>query len=196
MLIILLSGCGNQIDLVKDGTLNYDKSLTVGEALEDYSYFKDTSWNLIEADQGRKVVEFSGTLNCKRMLEDLFLDLETIERGKTSLASGSHVEEVTAAKIIMDQVNKKWFRDYPELIEEHNFTLNYDIQFLLSKSDDSFELAYTGLSLEGDNMKGSSHYKEDFPEHKLNPNGHAYLKYIYVNRPLYLTLPVLTSLDH
>jgi len=42
-LAIFITGC-SEVNTVKDGTLNFDNSITVGEAFDKYSYFSDTDW--------------------------------------------------------------------------------------------------------------------------------------------------------
>lgn len=53
----------NDISLVKDGLLDLDKSLTVGKAIDNYSYFKSTKWKLLTTENGRKVVQVTGNFN-------------------------------------------------------------------------------------------------------------------------------------
>lgn len=61
-IIIGLTGCGN-VSLVKDGTLEFDKSLTVGQAFDNYKYFKDVKWEEITTDNGKKVVQVDGIVD-------------------------------------------------------------------------------------------------------------------------------------
>lgn len=60
--IIGLAGCGN-ISLVKNGTLEFDKSLTIGQAFENYKYFKNVEWEEITTDNGKKVVQVNGVVD-------------------------------------------------------------------------------------------------------------------------------------
>lgn len=60
--IISLAGCGN-VSLVKDGTLEFDKSLTVGQAFDNYKYFKSVDWEEITTDNGKKVVQVSAMVD-------------------------------------------------------------------------------------------------------------------------------------
>jgi hypothetical protein len=59
---ILLTGCdqmGN-IGKVKSGILtDVSRSITVGEALDNYKYFKKTGWKEFKTDNGITVVEFN-----------------------------------------------------------------------------------------------------------------------------------------
>jgi len=67
LLGIWISGCGGQtpeqkINLVKKGVLDFDTSLILGDALDNYKYFQSTNWSFLETGQGREIVEFEGVL--------------------------------------------------------------------------------------------------------------------------------------
>ncbi len=52
-------GCnkiGGDVSLVKNGYLDFDKSITVGQALDGYKSFDKTEWKAIKTEQGRKIV--------------------------------------------------------------------------------------------------------------------------------------------
>ncbi len=59
----LFSSCASQeeraIKDVKNLTLEYDKSITVGQLLDNNKHMSDRTWNYYEDDMGRKVVEFN-----------------------------------------------------------------------------------------------------------------------------------------
>jgi hypothetical protein len=46
-----------KIQRVTNGTLKFDKSLTVGEAFKAYKYFKHVDWSYYKDEQGREIVE-------------------------------------------------------------------------------------------------------------------------------------------
>lgn len=48
---------------MKNGYLEFDKSITVGQAFDGYKYFKSKKWISYKTDQGRRVVEFSGAVD-------------------------------------------------------------------------------------------------------------------------------------
>lgn len=63
----MLCGCdkikkltSSDISSVKNGTLEFDKSLTVGQAVDKYRYFKKTEWEELKEDNGRRVVQATG----------------------------------------------------------------------------------------------------------------------------------------
>jgi hypothetical protein len=61
--IILFTGCNylGDIGMVKRSILSdLDHSITIGDALENYKYFKKTEWTNFTTEQGRKIVEFRG----------------------------------------------------------------------------------------------------------------------------------------
>jgi len=63
MLLILvgLSGCSSDEDIVKDGVMNFNKSLTVGEALDNWSNCESKDWESFETSNGIKIVQFTCT---------------------------------------------------------------------------------------------------------------------------------------
>lgn len=63
MLLILvgLSGCGSDEDIVKDGVMNFNKSLTVGGALDNWSNCESKKWENFETSNGIKIVQFTCT---------------------------------------------------------------------------------------------------------------------------------------
>jgi len=58
VLLFGLNGCANDIDNVKDGVMDFDKTLTVGEAFDNWKACNKSQWNSFETDNGIKVVEF------------------------------------------------------------------------------------------------------------------------------------------
>lgn len=65
-----LAGCdkaksltNSDVSLVKTGTLEFDKSLTVGQAIDKYRYFKKTDWELLKEDNGRRVVQTTADID-------------------------------------------------------------------------------------------------------------------------------------
>jgi hypothetical protein len=59
--VVIMMGCdklaGGDISLVKKGILEFDKSLTVGKAIDNYNYFKSTKWETVTSDNGKKAVK-------------------------------------------------------------------------------------------------------------------------------------------
>jgi hypothetical protein len=70
---VVLFGCdkakdlvSGDVSLVKNGTMEFDKSLTVGQALDKYKYFKSTKWEAVKTDNGRRLVNVVGDLDISR----------------------------------------------------------------------------------------------------------------------------------
>lgn len=55
-------GCGDDTSTIKNGTLEFDKSITVGQAFDKYKYFSSTKWRSFSTDNGKKIVEVKGDL--------------------------------------------------------------------------------------------------------------------------------------
>jgi hypothetical protein len=73
LLIFTGTGCDkikslttNDVSLVKDNTLEFDKSITVGQAIDKYRYFKKTEWESIKEDNGRRIVQTTGYLDVEK----------------------------------------------------------------------------------------------------------------------------------
>lgn len=67
VLVLALSGCEkaknvvrSDVDIVKKGTLPYEKSLTVGQAFDGYHYFSKTEWEAVKTDNGKRIVQVVG----------------------------------------------------------------------------------------------------------------------------------------
>jgi len=66
--VIFIVSCSDSGDIgkVKNGILELDKSLTVGEAFENYKYFTDVKWEAFKTENGRRVVQVAGTLDLNK----------------------------------------------------------------------------------------------------------------------------------
>lgn len=60
----------SNIEIVKNGYLDFDKSITVGRALDNYKFFKSTNWDEFESEQGRDIVEFNGEIDLLKVAEN------------------------------------------------------------------------------------------------------------------------------
>lgn len=56
---ILLSGCGSDIDLVKNGTMNFNKTTTVGKVLDNWAACDSREWKSFKTKTGVRVVSFT-----------------------------------------------------------------------------------------------------------------------------------------
>jgi len=67
---LMLTSCGisgNDVDLVKNGVLDIDKSRTVGQVLDGWEACKTTKWQSFKSQKGRTIVEF----NCSSKLDGI-----------------------------------------------------------------------------------------------------------------------------
>lgn len=69
LLAVSLSACdkiSSDVSIVKNGTLEFDKGLTVGQAIDKYKYFKHTTWEAVKTENGKRVVNVTGELDVSR----------------------------------------------------------------------------------------------------------------------------------
>lgn len=57
--ILALAGCGSDIDLVKDGVMEFNQTTTLGKALDNWKSCENREWEEFETDNGVKVVQFT-----------------------------------------------------------------------------------------------------------------------------------------
>lgn len=61
--LTFLSACTNNVDGVKNGLLhNYSKSVTVGDAFDNYKFCSDPKWEEFETEQNEQIVRFTCSL--------------------------------------------------------------------------------------------------------------------------------------
>lgn len=118
--LVAVSGCsgggGGNVGLVKNGVLEFDQTLTVGQALDGYKYFKSTTWRGDEDEQGRQFVEFRGwqihsnpNWTCKGEVIVQFLisvDGKTFEIGYTGWKDDEGAQESTqlSSDVMIDSI--------------------------------------------------------------------------------------------
>lgn len=66
IIVFFFTGC-NDVDKVKNGVIQLDKSMTVGNALDKYQYFSSTKWSSGETSQKSLIVECSGYIKNSSM---------------------------------------------------------------------------------------------------------------------------------
>jgi hypothetical protein len=160
---LILTACGGDPKgTVKNGVLEFDTSVTVGDALDGYDYFKSTSWDTFETSQGRTVVEFNGVMN-----------LDAYE--------GSSFEGMALTSDMIDKAK--------DTIKE--LKLTYEAQFSISKSDDSFEVLYSGIKMTGKSIDNGE--DADIDQSDDDRSG---LASIYKNKPEMKTWGYLLVLSH
>jgi len=105
---IALSGCGSDTDLVKGGTMKFNKTTTLGQALDTWKSCKENSWNDFKTESGMRVVEFS----CAHKISAY------MEKAKNLLPKEKQAEA--------DQL------DITSLTHTFQFTLNQDDSFQIN----------------------------------------------------------------
>lgn len=79
---VMFIGCGDDVSTIKNGTLEFDKSITVGQAFDKYKYFSSTKWKNFSTDNGKKIVEVKGDFKNEYLqdmeLEDQFVSASLI----------------------------------------------------------------------------------------------------------------------
>lgn len=120
IILFTLVGCGNkEVSVVKEGTMDFDKSLTIGQAIDNYKYFKKVNWKLDKSDNGKKIVVVTGDIDIEKIIKEY-------------RASGGQ---------------EKWAnRDIGDLLSDvKSSTLEFDF---LMNTDNTFELVWYGYRIE------------------------------------------------
>lgn len=73
-LAIALTGCGSDINLVKNGVMDFNKTITLGEALNQWKSCENRTWGEFKTDNSVKVVEFT----CVHKVGDFIRRLESL----------------------------------------------------------------------------------------------------------------------
>jgi|GEM_PF-1419524 hypothetical protein len=55
---LLLAGCGSDVSLVKDGVMDFNQTITVGQALDNWRSCDGSNWEEFETENGVRVVSF------------------------------------------------------------------------------------------------------------------------------------------
>jgi hypothetical protein len=70
IIYLLLTSCGkSNVEIVKGGTLPFDKSITIGNGLNNYKYFKSVKWQEVQDENKRNYVVFTGDINIDKLKE-------------------------------------------------------------------------------------------------------------------------------
>jgi len=65
MLMLGLSGCSDNTDLVKDGIMNFNKTITVGNTFDNWKDCENSEWSSFETDNKTPVVQVNIWLKLK-----------------------------------------------------------------------------------------------------------------------------------
>jgi hypothetical protein len=105
LFILALSGCGSDTDKVKNGILEFNKTITVGQALDNWKSCENRSWEEFSADNGTKIVQFT----CQHTVS------EYMNKAKTYVP-----EEVKNGALYLDVASN---------LQTFQFTINKDDTF-------------------------------------------------------------------
>ncbi len=78
LLLCFLSGnSSHYVDIVKDGTLNYNQTQKVGRAFDQY--FSNSNWRYFKSDTGTNIVEFKGYYNVNSKKKNVLIQFEVYD---------------------------------------------------------------------------------------------------------------------
>ena len=137
-LTVALTGCGNNsMQRVQNGTLKFDKSVTVKDALEGYQYFKNKEWQTFKTSQGREIVQFTGEMNldgyANSTVTGISLSSDLIAKAKSTLLGVSYV-----------------------------------IQFAVSKTDNTFQIAGASIKIKVKNQETGKEEDKEIADSNLS----------------------------
>jgi len=107
--MVSLSGCGGNIDLVKNGVMDFNKTTALGKALDNWESCESRNWEEFKTDNGIQVVQFS----CQHKIVQFMSKLK-------SLVSK---ENMTEAQIKANHL------DIASIVQTFQFTINLDDTF-------------------------------------------------------------------
>lgn len=105
----LLSGCNDSaIDRVKNGTLSFDPSTTVGKAFDGYQFFENGRWETFEDSQSRVFVRYVADYSLKKemSLPDSQRDMSRMFQGELgNIAVKKIYEDMNDKNSIMNNIS-------------------------------------------------------------------------------------------
>lgn len=133
-----------------------DDSITLGDAFDNYKFFKSTKWESFDDDQGRKVVEFVGEFDTEKFL--FVQNFKVMMEGLTE----KQFEKLTGEKYDANMEDHVKYLESGGLSQRYNdkqiaairergipnVSIHYKAQLVPSIVDDSVNRGYEGLILE------------------------------------------------
>jgi len=101
-LAFFITGCSNDVDLVKDGVMNFNKTITVGEAFDNWNDCEDSRWDSFETDNHTKVVEFT----CKKKNVQKYMSKLKSFLSKKDQEEASYLDIKSNKQIFQWTINK------------------------------------------------------------------------------------------
>lgn len=116
----------DEINLVKQGFMTFDESITLGDALDKYGKFSKTHWQFVTSEQGRQIVECQGELKNEFVNQEFY-----------SAYLQGELQKFVPNATLMDT-------------NRINVTkVTWVFRFILSKTDDTFKLGPGSFLIEG-----------------------------------------------
>jgi len=101
-LAIFMAGCNSDIDMVKNGVMNFNKTITVGEAFDNWNDCANSKWDSFETDNHIKVVEFTCE---KKNVKEYFAKLKSF-LPKKKQAKATYLDIKSNKQIFQWTINK------------------------------------------------------------------------------------------
>ncbi len=130
LVAMALAGCGSDMDIVKAGTMEFNKTITIEQAFDNWKSCKKRDWTKFETDSGVKVVQFT----CQHSISQLTSKLKSRLNNKADdyLANVSALDIVSLSSIFSFTIN-----------QDDTFQI-YDVQRRLVWKDGSYERVVKG----------------------------------------------------
>lgn len=103
--LAILQGCGvsSDVNLVKNGVMDFNKTLTVGEALDNWKECAEKSWEEFKTENGMHVVQF--TCNTKNVAH-FIQQLKEIVRNECEAMSCAAIDVTKMERVFQWSINK------------------------------------------------------------------------------------------
>lgn len=98
---MVLAGCGSDLDLVKGGVMEFNKTITLGQALDNWKSCEQRSWEEFKADNGVRVVQFS----CQHAISQYVEKLKSLLSAEAQ-ESASHLNIASNVQTFQFTINQ------------------------------------------------------------------------------------------
>jgi len=166
----------DDVTKVKNGTLGFDKSVQVGPALEGYSCFKKVIWRSFNTPQGRTIIEAIATVDIGTYKNTQNDEAIPIGWGGSIIPAGN-----VLASESLDKLTKAF----------KSIELTYTAQFQLSKTDETFDVAYSGYMLKTTKLDGANPVEQEVKDDQEQNS----LRSIFSNKPDQKIVALLMTLS-
>lgn len=160
--ILGISGCSDSpIDTVKDGVLKFNKTITVGEALDNWQNCKTRKWEAFKTNNGMQVVNFT----CNLANIDEYI--KSIKEGLSQNPKWKNLDNIKRLQLESDTIT-------------YQFTINKDNSFQLNSVQEKIKwkdgVTYTRDLKPLASMENAYNNYIKYKPMKLDSHS-AYLKY-------------------